>query len=212
MSSQYPKDEFDYAGEDMPVGIHRPRPSKWRSVWPFLAILVLAPLLGWGVSTLLTSRGVIAQNNGTTATVEQPVQTQSAQSTQTSQTAQSANAAQSAQSAQSVASRAETQQSEPASGSQSASAPAPIRKDARISVLNGTGRNGLAAAKAEQLRGEGFTNTSAGNADNWAATVTTVYYKDSAMESTAREIANVLGITEVHAGNIGEPDIAVLLR
>ena len=27
----------------MPVGMHRPKPSTWKNVWPFLAILVIVP-------------------------------------------------------------------------------------------------------------------------------------------------------------------------
>ena len=53
MSSQYPRDEFDRAGEDMPVGMHRPKPSKWKNVWPFLVILVIVPALGWVAATAL---------------------------------------------------------------------------------------------------------------------------------------------------------------
>ena len=54
MSSQYPRDEFDRAGEDMPVGMHRPKPSRWKNVWPFLAILVIVPALGWAAATALS--------------------------------------------------------------------------------------------------------------------------------------------------------------
>ena len=34
----------------MPVGMHRPKPSKWKNVWPFLAILVIVPPLGWAAA------------------------------------------------------------------------------------------------------------------------------------------------------------------
>ena len=37
----------------MPVGMHRPKPSKWKNVWPFLAILVIVPALGWVAATAL---------------------------------------------------------------------------------------------------------------------------------------------------------------
>ena len=38
----------------MPVGMHRPKPSKWKNVWPFLAILVIVPALGWAAATALS--------------------------------------------------------------------------------------------------------------------------------------------------------------
>ena len=44
----------------MPVGMHRPKPSKWKNVWPFLAILVIVPALGWAAATAL-SRQPLAQ-------------------------------------------------------------------------------------------------------------------------------------------------------
>ena len=56
MSSQYPRDEFDRAGEDMPIGMHRPQPSRWKNVWPFLVILIVVPALGWAAATFLANR------------------------------------------------------------------------------------------------------------------------------------------------------------
>ncbi|MDD9205074.1 hypothetical protein PU560_01175, partial [Georgenia sp. 10Sc9-8] len=50
----YPEDEFDVAGRNRgPNGAHRtPRPL-WRALLPFLVVLVAAPLLAWGLVTLI---------------------------------------------------------------------------------------------------------------------------------------------------------------
>ena len=46
----------------MPVGMHRPKPSKWKNVWPFLAILVIVPALGWAAATALSRQQTTTVN------------------------------------------------------------------------------------------------------------------------------------------------------
>ena len=46
----------------MPVGMHRPKPSKWKNVWPFLAILVIVPALGWAAATALSRQQTATVN------------------------------------------------------------------------------------------------------------------------------------------------------
>ena len=72
MSSQYPRDEFDRAGEDMPVGMHRPKPSRWKNVWPFLAILVIVPALGWAAATALSRQQTTTPSSTPTAVSTAP--------------------------------------------------------------------------------------------------------------------------------------------
>ena len=200
MSSVNPRDEFDVAGEDMPVGMHRPQPSKWKSVWPFLVILIVVPLLAWGASSLLTNRPT--SSNTTVATSGQS-EAQSAQSTP--ETTQSAPAEQ-----------AESARSEPVTEPESTPAPANepiVDTNVKISVLNGTGRNGLAAQTAEELTAAGFAGAATGNATGWRTDVSTVYYQDPNLEASARAVAEAVGITNVQqSNNIGDSDIVVLLR
>lgn len=210
MSSQYPKDEFDRAGEDMPVGMHRPQPSKWKAVIPFLLILVLVPLLGWGANHLLTSRGVVpgAESDRTT-----------------SQSSQPASGAQSARPSDDVA--ASPQSSEPAAPettpteASTPEAPTPtetaapsVDHNVAISVLNGTGRAGLAAQKATALNNAGFAGTTAANASGWKTTTSTVYYRDPDLEATAQAVAQTLGISNVvlQQTGLGNADVAVILK
>lgn len=200
MSSVNPRDEFDVAGEDMPVGMHRPQPSKWKSVWPFLVILIIVPLLAWGASSLLTNRPT--SSNTTVAPTGQS-EAQSAQSTP--ETTQSAPAEQ-----------AESAQSEPVTEPESTPTPANepiVDTNVKISVLNGTGRNGLAARTAEELTAAGFAGAATGNATGWTTDVSTVYYQDPNLEASARAVGEAVGITNVQqSNNIGDSDIVVLLR
>lgn len=200
MSSVNPRDEFDVAGEDMPVGMHRPQPSKWKSVWPFLVILIIVPLLAWGASSLLTNRST---PSNTTATPTGQSEAQSAQSTP--ETTQSAPAEQ-------------AESARPESVTEPESTPSPANEpivdtNVKISVLNGTGRNGLAARTAEELTAAGFAGATTGNATGWTTDDSTVYYQDPNLEASARAVGEAVGITNVRqSDNIGDSDIVVLLR
>lgn len=204
MSNQYPKDEFDRAGEDMPVGMHRPQPSKWKSVLPFLLVLVLAILLGWGASHFLTSRGVITQESGG-ATTSQSGPAQSGEATEEPSTEPS----------QSGEASEEPEETSSPTPSETESAAPEIDHNVSISVLNGTGTQGYAAQQAALLNEAGFGGTAAANADGWATTVSTVYYADPDLQATAEEVARVLGITSVETTDQADlvgSDVVVVLR
>lgn len=201
VSSQYPKDEFDLAGEDMPVGMHRPQPSRWKNVIPFLVILVAVPVLGWGASQLLTSSSTVTAQSDTHNVSEH---TQSApQSDVMVEPPQSEPAP-----ALEPAPQSDAPQSEPPSQASQ------INYNVAISVLNGTGTQGLAAGKAAALNEAGFAGTSAANADGWASEVSAVYYESPQVEASAREIARILGIetVAVNTTDLGNADVVVLLK
>lgn len=188
----------------MPVGMHRPQPSKWKAVWPFLAILVIVPLLAWGASTLLMQRS--------TNTADQPPTPQSASQPQSSaQSSARDNAQSDAQSAAESpmsAARQETPQSDP-----QPSAAQVVNYNAKISVLNGTGTAGLAAQNVATLATSGFPGATAANAEGWITQVSTVYYEDPAMAATAQAVGTSLGISNVQqTAGLGDPDIVVILR
>ncbi|QPK81046.1 LytR C-terminal domain-containing protein [Schaalia sp. ZJ405] len=200
MSSQYPKDEFDVAGEDMPIGVHRPQPSKWKNVWPFLVIIVVVPLLAWGASALLVKRGVVPTPQSAGSAV---VAGQSGQQAAESDMPQSAPQTQDAPAAEET----------PAEPEKPEQAEEPVNHQARIAVLNGTGVSGLAAEKVTTLTNAGFTGASAANADGWQTAQTTVYYAQASLEATAKAVASELGISHVEeSSNIGDTDIVVILR
>ena len=192
MSSQYPRDEFDRAGEDMPVGMHRPKPSRWKNVWPFLAILVIVPALGWAAATALSRQQTATVNNAPSPAASAP----SAAAPSASPTADAAAPAEPTPSASSSSSAS----SEPDHG-------------AVIQVLNGTGTQGFAGQQAQILNQAGYAGTSAANADGWATQTSTVFYEDPRMEGTAKDVASKLGISNVRQeSGLGDPDIVVILR
>ncbi|MGO3796462.1 MAG: LytR C-terminal domain-containing protein [Pauljensenia sp.] len=206
MSNQYPKDEFDRSGEDMPVGMHRPQPSKWKSVLPFLLILVLAIVFGWGASHFLTSRGVITPESGDATTSQSgPAQSGGASGEPTTEPAQSGEESAEPQ---------ETESAEP-TPSESESTVPEIDHGVKIAVLNGTSTQGYAAQQAALLNQAGFAGTTAGNATGWATSVATVYYADPDLQPSAEEIARVLGISTVQTTertNLSGSDVVVILR
>ena len=180
----------------MPVGMHRPKPSKWKNVWPFLAILVIVPALGWAAATAL-SRQQTTTVNPTPA----PITTTSGATLAPSAAPSSAAPAQSG-----------TEATPSPSPSSSAASSAPDH-GAVIQVLNGTGTQGCAGQQAAILNQAGYAGTSAANADGWATQTSTVYYEDPSMEGTAKDIASKLGIDNVRQENgLGNPDIVVVLR
>src|SRR5659263_756232 len=52
--TEYPEDEFDVAAKQRgPKGVHRQAEATLRRLAPYLIVLVVAPLLAWGIISLL---------------------------------------------------------------------------------------------------------------------------------------------------------------
>ena len=192
VSSQYPPDEFDRAGEDMPLGMHRAKPSKWRAVIPFLVILIVVPLLGWAASQYLTSRGNSEQSGADTVVTVQQSAAQSG-----TESNDSVVVTQPSQGSQSGGETSATQAPTPSPSPTETSQEQEVDMNVKIGVLNGTGQNGYAAEKAAILNQAGFPGTEAANANGWLTEVSTVYYGDPALKASAQKIADTLGIERV---------------
>ena len=163
--------------------MHRPKPSRWKNVWPFLAILVIVPALGWAAATALSRQQA---------------------------TTPSSSASPSAAPTTDATAPAEPT---PSASSSSSSASAEPDHGAVIQVLNGTGTQGYAGQQAQILNQAGYAGTSAANADGWTTQTSTVFYEDPRMEGTAKDIASKLGISSVRQeSGLGDPDIVVILR
>lgn len=165
----------------MPVGVHRQPVSRWHSVLPFLAVLVLVPLLALGANKLLT--GGALENDKSQSGTSTPTTTAQSDSTPTDQP-----------------------QSTPAAEPTPEPAPEPtpeptpeavVNHDAQISVLNAGSVQGLAAEKVAILTAAGFTTVSAANNDGWVTEISTVYYPSEDLKSTAENVAQSLGIADV---------------
>lgn len=198
VSQQYPEDEFDRAGADMPIGVHRKPASRWRSVLPFVLVLLLVPLAAWGATSFMTRDR--ASGDGTPTT--------------SAQSAGATSAAQTTSSAPRTSSARPTTTSATPSPSPTTTTAAPVDYNVKISVLNGTRTAGLAARRVAQLRTAGFNGVSAGNAQNWATQVSTVYYRDPSLVASAQKVASTLAIASVRQSTsaTGTSDIVVLVK
>lgn len=200
MNAQYPEDEFDQVPDEAPVGVHRKKPSTWRSVLPFLLVVILVPLIAWGANLLLNG------SNG-----EEPAADSSS----------SAQQSEASEEPSESASASTTASAEPAPSETSAT-PTPSETVAEqtvdyaavIQVLNGTDITGLAAERAAVLTGAGFANVSADNGQDWQTQQSTVFYRSAELEATASEVAGLLGISSVslNSTDLGTTDIIVLVR
>lgn len=75
-TDKYEEDEFDRAAATQPAGAHRQPVSRLKLAWPFLAAIILAPLLAWGAVTLFFG------NSTAKEATPSPTATETAQETQ----------------------------------------------------------------------------------------------------------------------------------
>jgi cytoskeletal protein RodZ len=181
----YPDDEFDRAADadpDVPRGVHRAPRSAWSRWWPFLAVVVLAPLLAFGAVTVW---GIVNDNSMHNAddsggTVPDDSETSDAGDGTEAPADEGADAGTEAPA---------TQTTEPA-------APTPVLTTP-VQVLNGASISGLAKTQAAKLTGAGYTTVDTGNVTGTRPAQNTVYYKSDDLKATATAVAQTLGVTSV---------------
>ena len=182
----YPADEFDSAAARVsPQGVHR-APRSWRSRWgAFVLVVVLFPLLAYGVVTWLSDwdglgsgapsidgSSTAADGTDTAAGDEEPVE-------------------------------GDGEEADPAAPAEpttpeTTAPPAPTADLSRpVEVFNSTGRSGLAASAAERVEEAGFTSVTPGNWQGEDPDASVVYYPAAADVATAEAVAAALGITAV---------------
>ncbi len=188
----YPPDEFDAASDpDAPRGVHRAPRSAWSRWWPFVAVVVIVPLLAWGTVTLLGQRGQLPDlpaglgGSSSAAPSDQP-----------------SDAPTATDAAPTSAAPAPT----------TAAAPAP-QLGTPVSVLNGSGISGLAKKVGDELTAVGFTAVTAGNATSGTPTASTVFYGTDDLAATAQLVASTIKVSTVVKSAIEAPaGITVVLR
>lgn len=198
-SHQYPEDEFDEAAKNFPVGVHRQKPSQWKSVLPFLLVLIIVPLLAWGAAYVFTHR---SSDGPSVEASPSPESTASSEAT-------SEPSDEPTEEASEEPSEAPTE--EP---SEEPSEEAPeINKAAEIQVLNGTNVNGLAGRVSETLTSNEYSSVEAGNATGWSTAQTTIYFKPG-LEADAAELGRLLGIDlwKENSSDLGNADIIIVLK
>lgn len=203
--SQYPEDEFDVAGRDRgPQGVHREPRSLLRALTPFLAVIVIVPLLAWGMVSLLSGGDEDTQADPAPAPVE----------TTTEPTEEPTSEDEVTEEEPTDEPTDEPTEEETTPEEETTEPDDEVVLTASVSVLNGAGINGLAGDVAAELGAAGFT--SVGAADYGAGTpeVTTLYYRNADLAATAEAIGELLGIdTLVEAPSATQNvEIAIVLR
>lgn len=170
--THYPEDEFDVPNPDAARGVHRAPRSAWSRWWPFLAVLVIAPLIAYGLVIFVSGPG----------------ETPTTGSSQAADPETSDAATAPADGATDGASETPAEE---------APAPPPANMAAAIEVLNGAQISGLAGEQADKLTAAGFTAVTSGNFSGTAPPDSTVYYASEDLVTTAQLVASTLGLTTV---------------
>ncbi len=187
----YPDDEFDRAADadpDVPRGVHRAPRTAWSRWWPFLAVIVLAPLLAFGAVTVWGIVNDSSMNDANDSGVNAPEDSTADDGGDGTGTPPD-----------------ETGAEEPAPETSEPAAPTPVYSTP-VTVLNGAGIKGLAGDQAAKLTAAGFTAVDTGNVSGTKPAQNTVYYKSEDLKDTATAVGQALGVTtvtlsETDAGN-----------
>jgi hypothetical protein len=190
---RYPPDEFDAPPDpDAPRGVHRAPRSAWSRWWPFLAIIVVVPLVAWGAVTVLAQGGHLPDlGAGGSQTQDAGTGPTDAATTQPTGTA-----------------TATTPAATPTThAAQQAVLTTPV------SVLNGSKINGLAGQVASKLTAAGFTNVTTGNTTAATPVASTVFYGSDALKATAELVGQTIHVSNVVMSPTDAPNgIVVVLR
>ncbi len=189
----YPEDEFDVLGNDRtPAAVHRaPRP--WWRVWgPLIAVVVLAPVIAYGLVSLGTGGDTDPEPVATST--EQPAETEAPPEGEegTAPTEE-----------ESTPVEEETTPEEP-------EAP-PIDRSVEVRVLNGAAVSGLAGRVSETVSGDGWTTVVAGNYTSPQPQVSTIFYNNADLLDEAQALGELLGIEPI-TELADVPAVTVVLR
>ena len=192
---QYPDDEFDAADADgpVPVGVHRAQVPAWRSWIPLLAVLIIVPLVAWGAVALLRHGGA---PSSTATSSESGAPDAPAASPRPADTGDAP--------------------APDASGTPGQQSSDNADLTTGITVHNGTAVSGLAGRTRSKLGNDGFTSVNVADGVYGATdpATTTVFYAAPENASTARAVADSLGVTNVveSAEEASSNPIVVVLR
>jgi cytoskeletal protein RodZ len=200
---QYPRDEFDVLAAQRRVsGAHRRQKSSAKWWIALIAIVVLAPLAGWGIVQAIGYHGEASTSPSASASA-----------------ATSATATPSATATASPTPSATPTPSAAATTSSPTPTPSPTTAQVNytmpIQVLNASSITGLAASKQSILQNQGFSSVTAGNYSYQTPAASQVYYPSAASEATAQAVAQALGIDSANliqnANATGGDQIIVVL-
>src|SRR5690606_14342661 len=161
-----------------PEGVHRAPQSLLRALAPFIAVIVIVPLLAWGAVSLLGGGGdgdPEAAPTGPAATAE-PSEEPTAPDATAEETTPEEDSAE--------------QTTERGPGED-------VVHATSVSALNGAGVRVLAAEVAAGLTDAGFTTVGAADCGAAAPDVTTLYYRNADLAPSAEAIGALTGIDTI---------------
>lgn len=213
----YTPDDFDNPPAG-PVGVHRGSRSLAIRLIPYVAVLVVAALMGllaWGLFSgsinnlkLPWSSADSSQSSSTAAS-----STASSNAAESSSSSAESSSSASDDASSSASSEPSDSESVSASASESSSAAQSVNKATSIRVINGTGTSGYAARKKTVLTQAGYSNVVAGNPSGTLPSSSVVWYQNETDKATAENVASSLGISAVsQASSISAPVVVVLMN
>jgi len=178
----YPEDEFDAPPDPTaPRGVHRAPRSAWSRWWPFLAVLVLAPALAYGIVAFATRGGDLPLSSGGGS---------DADDTPTA-TAPATPGGEATDGEEPDGEATEPASEEPTQ--EETVAPEPDLTTS-VTVYNAAGIQGLAAKGAERLGAAGFSQVTPTNFTGTKPAESTVYYATDEDQPAAELVASTLGV------------------
>lgn len=199
---QYPEDEFDIAARDRtPQGVHRQVRSPLATLLPYLAVIVLVPLLAWGAVAWLGS------DRTSTPGDDQATETPAEEVTDDGSDEPGEEPTEDETATEEEPTDEEPTDDDPLSDPD-------VVFTTSISVLNGSGVAGVAAEGQASLADAGFSSVFAGDYTASSPEVTTLYYRNAALLPTAEAVGDVLGITNLveAPGATQNSEIAIVIR
>ena len=218
----YEQDVFDNPPKG-PVGVHRGSRSVISRIAPFVIVILVAALCGFGAWAWVTGEYKNILNLNTSSQTAQTSDTEKkdssdakSDSTHSSDTKSDSTHSSDTKSENTDSSNAQSNSAATDNAGQSAQqdqAAATVNKATQVRVINATGISGYAGRKADVLQTAGYTSVEAANPTGSVPTSTVVWYQNEADKATAEDVASTLGISAVEqVQGLAAPITVVLLN
>ena len=218
----YEQDVFDNPPKG-PVGVHRGSRSVISRIAPFVIVILVAALCGFGAWAWVTGEYKNILNLNTSSQTAQTSDTEKkdssdakSDSTHSSDTKSDSTHSSDTKSEHTDSSNAQSNSAATDNAGQSAQqdqAAATVNKATQVRVINATGISGYAGQKADVLQTAGYTSVEAANPTGSVPTSTVVWYQNEADKATAEDVASTLGISAVEqVQGLAAPITVVLLN
>ena len=209
---RYEQDVFDNPPKG-PVGVHRGSRSVISRIAPFVIVILVAALCGFGAWAWVTGEYKNILNLNTSSQTAQTSNTEKKDSSDAkSDSADSSDTkSENTDSSNTQSDSAATDNAD--QSAQQDQAAATVNKATQVRVINATGISGYAGQKADVLQTAGYTSVEAANPTGSVPTSTVVWYQNEADKATAEDVASTLGISAVEqVQGLAAPITVVLLN